>query len=276
MIDKLPAMYLFTNDYITGTRTLSLAERGIYIDLLCFSQNTHGKGLPNDVRELAKMVLPFELDAEKNEENMASLIKVLNAKFYIENNRYFNKRQHLEYVKGLELSNTRSQARKKAKENFDTVLSDQKQIIVDKDKNEDEDKVKETNTNILALETLWKGLSVKMRQRSSKPKSFSKFKALTEAKQKLVIETYPEYCSQQGEFSTALERFIENEKYNEVQTPQSRKEEEKKNELHILKTRWEMSKKLGRPIFNMSQQDFDRAEVMFGKEKEEKTEKAET
>ena len=122
MIDKLPAMYLFTNDYITGTRTLSLAERGIYIDLLCFSQGSHGKGLPNDVRELAKMVLPFELDAEKNEENMASLIKVLNAKFYIENNRYFNKRQHLEYVKGLELSNTRSQSRKKAKENFDTVL----------------------------------------------------------------------------------------------------------------------------------------------------------
>ena len=28
-----------------------------------------------------------------------------------------------------------------------------------------------------------------------------------------------------------------------------------------------MSKKLGRPIFNFSQQDFDRAEVMFGKEK---------
>ena len=274
MIDKLPAMYLFTNDYITGTRTLSLAERGIYIDLLCFSQNTHGKGLPNDVRELAKMVLPFELDAEKNEENMASLIKVLNAKFYIENNRYFNKRQHLEYVKGLELSNTRSQSRKKAKENFDTVLSEQNTNNVDGDG--DKVKDKETNTNILALETLWKGLSVKMRQRSSKPKSFSKFKALTEAKQKLIIETYPEYCSQQGEYSVALERFIDNEKYNEVQTSQSRKEEEEQNELHMLKTRWEMSKKLGRPIFSMSQQDFDKAEVMFGKEKEEKTEKAET
>ena len=274
MIDKLPAMYLFTNDYITGTRTLSLAERGIYIDLLCFSQNTHGKGLPNDVRELAKMVLPFELDTDKNEENMASLIKVLNAKFYLENNRYFNKRQHLEYVKGLELSNTRSQSRKKAKENFDTVLSEQNTNNVDGDG--DKVKDKETNTNILALETLWKGLSVKMRQRSSKPKSFSKFKALTEAKQKLIIETYPEYCSQQGEYSVALERFIDNEKYNEVQTSQSRKEEEEQNELHMLKTRWEMSKKLGRPIFSMSQQDFDKAEVMFGKEKEEKTEKAET
>ena len=65
MIDKLPAMYLFTNDYITGTRTLSLAERGIYIDLLCFSQNNHGKGLPNNLQELAKMVLPFELNPEK-------------------------------------------------------------------------------------------------------------------------------------------------------------------------------------------------------------------
>ena len=174
MIDKLPAMYLFTNDYITGTRTLSLAERGIYIDLLCFSQNNHGKGLPNNLQELAKMVLPFELNPEKNEENMASLIKVLNTKFYLENNRYFNRRQHLEYVKGLELSNTRSQARKKKKVVND--LSDQKENNVDKDKDKNKDDL------ILALEQMWKSLSVKMRQRSSKPKSFSKFKALTEQK----------------------------------------------------------------------------------------------
>ncbi len=263
MIDKLPAMYLFTNDYITGTRTLSLAERGIYIDLLCFSQNSHGKGLPNDIRELAKMVLPFELSPEKNEENMTSLVKVLNTKFYIENNRYFNKRQHLEYVKGLELSNTRSQARKKTKEKFDTVLSNQKAINVDKDKNKDKN-----NNNILALEQVWSSLSVKMRQRSSKPKSFSKFKALTEEKQKLVIQTYPEYCSQNGEYSVALERFIDNEKYNEVQTRESRKEEDEKHELHMLKTRYEMSVRIGRPVFNMSQQDFDKAEKLFGKEKE--------
>ncbi len=260
MIDKLPAMYLFTNDYITGTRTLSLAERGIYIDLLCFSQNNHGKGLPNNLQELAKMVLPFELNPEKNEENMASLIKVLNTKFYLENNRYFNRRQHLEYVKGLELSNTRSQARKKKKVVND--LSDQKENNVDKDKDKNKDDL------ILALEQMWKSLSVKMRQRSSKPKSFSKFKALTEQKQKLVIETYPEYCSQNGEYSVALERFIDNEKYNEVQTPETKKEQEKKSELHLLKTRYDMSVKLGRPIFSMSQQDFDKAEKLFGKEKE--------
>lgn len=260
MIDKLPAMYLFTNDYITGTRTLSLAERGIYIDLLCFSQNNHGKGLPNDIKELAKMVLPFELSPEKNEENMTSLVKVLNTKFYLENNRYFNRRQHLEYVKGLELSNTRSQARKKKKVVND--LSDQKENNVDKDKDKNKDDL------ILALEQMWKSLSVKMRQRSSKPKSFSKFKALTEQKRKLVIETYPEYCSQNGEYSVALERFIENEKYNEVQTPELKKEQEKKSELHLLKTRYDMSVKLGRPIFSMSQQDFDKAEKLFGKEKE--------
>ena len=227
MIDKLPAMYLFTNDYITGTRTLSLAERGIYIDLLCFSQNNHGKGLPNNLQELAKMVLPFELNPEKNEENMASLIKVLNTKFYLENNRYFNRRQHLEYVKGLELSNTRSQARKKKKVVND--LSDQKENNVDKDKDKNKDDL------ILALEQMWKSLSVKMRQRSSKPKSFSKFKALTEQKQKLVIETYPEYCSQNGEYSVALERFIDNEKYNEVQTPETKKEQEKKRERKIAR-----------------------------------------
>ena len=212
MIDKLPAMYLFTNDYITGTRTLSLTERGIYIDLLCFSQSSHGKGLSTDVKELAKMVLPFELDVNKNEEHMASLIKVLNTKFYIEDNKYFNKRQHLEYVKGLELSNTRSESRKKSKKKFDTVLSKQNTKYVDKDKDKDIDK--ETNSNILALEELWKSLSVKMRQRSSKPKSFLKFKALTEVNQGLVIQSYPIYVSLNGEYSVALERFIDNEKSN--------------------------------------------------------------
>ena len=262
MIDKLPAMYLFTNDYITGTRTLSLTERGIYIDLLCFSQSSHGKGLSTDVKELAKMVLPFELDVNKNEEHMASLIKVLNTKFYIEDNKYFNKRQHLEYVKGLELSNTRSESRKKSKKKFDTVLSKQNTYKVDKDIDIDIDK--ETNSNILALEELWKSLSVKMRQRSSKPKSFLKFKALTEVNQGLVIQSYPIYVSLNGEYSVALERFIDNEKYLEVDSYEKTRNEEEDSKNIILKSKWEASKKYGKLLHNLTQNQFDEMQELYG------------
>ena len=89
-----------------------------------------------------------------------------------------------------------------------------------------------------------------------------------------MIQTYPEYITENGEFAVALERFISNEKYNEVQTYESKKEDEEKHELHMLKTRWQMSKRLGRPIMNFSKQDFEKAEKIFGKEKE-KAEKIE-
>ena len=123
MIDKLPAMYFFPNDYIASTRSFTMAQRGIYTDLLFFSHTMNGKGLPCDINELCKLIFQMTFDLEEIEQNRSDLIYVLEKKFYIENDRYFNKRQQLEFVKGIELSNKRSQARKKSKEKFDSVLS---------------------------------------------------------------------------------------------------------------------------------------------------------
>jgi len=108
-----------------------------------------------------------------------------------------------------------------------------------------------------------------MRQRSSKPKSFSKFKALTEENQKLVIETYPEYCSQNAEYSVALERFISEEKFYEVQTPQSRKDEDEQTRLYILKSKYEASVKHKKLMFNLTQNQFDEAKKLWGEIGEE-------
>ena len=139
MIEKLPAMYFFPNDYISSTRTFTMAQRGIYTDLLFFSHTMNGKGLPCDIDELCRMIFPMTFSLEEVEQLRADLTFVLEKKFYIENDRYFNKRQQIEFVKGLELSNKRSQARKKSKEKFDSVLSDQKGLRVDKDEDKDED-----------------------------------------------------------------------------------------------------------------------------------------
>ena len=119
MIDKLPAMYFFPADYISGTRTLTMQQRGIYCDLLFFSHTYNGKGLPNNIDELCRMIFPMTFNQEEIEKLRSDLTLVLEQKFFVENDRYFNKRQQIEFVRGLELSNKRSEARKKKK--FDNL-----------------------------------------------------------------------------------------------------------------------------------------------------------
>jgi len=119
---------------------------------------------------------------------------------------------------------------------------------------------------------MWKEISAKIRTRSSKPKSLERFLKLSIEDQEKVLKTYPVYHEQQGDYTKSLESWIYNQMYNEIDTPKTKeeiKEEKEKHELYMLKTRWEMSKRIGRPVQNMSQTEFDRAEEIFGKEKKE-------
>jgi uncharacterized protein YdaU (DUF1376 family) len=52
---QLPYMLLYVNDYIAGTRSMTLAERGAYWDLILFSW-ARGGPLPNDRKQLAKLL----------------------------------------------------------------------------------------------------------------------------------------------------------------------------------------------------------------------------
>ena len=264
---KMVAMHFFVADWISGTRDLTCQQRGIYIDLLAFSQSLNGKGLNSNLDDLCRLVLPYEPDQDKSEQLRTDLIYVINNKFKNIEGRFYNIRQHQELIKSKELSEARSLARTKSKtKKVDTVLLEQLPNESYKDKYEYKDI---NTTNIIELEKLWKSLSVKMRQRSSKPKSFSKFKALTAENQKLVIETYPEYCSQNAEYSVALERFISEEKFYEVQTPQSRKDEDEQTRLYILKSKYEASVKHKKLMFNLTQNQFDEAKKLWGEIGEE-------
>ena len=249
---KMKAMWFFCDDWIADTRGMTPQQRGIYIDLLAYS---HGKGLPNHIEELCRMVIPYTPDLEKLEELKADLIKVIQDKYDLVDNKYVNLRQQEEYEKGLELSNKRSEARKKK---FDTDLIEQKPINLDGDGDGDID-----NNNIIELEKIWKSLSTKLRQRSSKPKTIERFLKLKQEDQDKVLRTYPIYVSSQGEYACAFERFITNQKFNEVELPPT-KEETQDFEKKIRKSRWELAMKQGSPLYNMSHNEYENLKEEFG------------
>ena len=254
---KMKAMWFFCDDWIADTRGMTPQQRGIYIDLLSYS---HGKGLPNDIDELCRMVIPYTPDLEKMEELRTDVIKIIKDKYVLVENKYVNLKQQEEFEKGLELSTKRSEARKKR---FDTVLLEQTPNNVDRDRDRDNKDNIDININIPELEKIWKSLSAKLRQRSSKPKTFERFAKLTPEEQKKVLETYPIYVQEHGEYSTAFERFITNKKFDEVEPPPS-KEQLQDSEKQIRKSRWQLAMKQGSPLYNMSINEFRELKEEFG------------
>jgi len=261
---KMVAMHFFVADWISGTRDLSCQQRGIYIDLLAFSQSLNGKGLNSNLDDLCRLVLPYEPNQDKAEQLRADLIYVINSKFKNIEGRFFNIRQHQEFIKSKELSEVRSQARNKTKlKKVDTVLLQQKSDKPYKDK----DKYKDKYTD--SFNTMWSEISSKIRTRSSKPKSLERFNKLSDEDKEKVIKTYPIYHEQQGEFTKSLESWILNQMFNEIDMPLT-KDEQDDADKKIRKSRYELAVKQGGPLYSMSITEFNELKVEFGQEEEEK------
>jgi len=184
-----------------------MAQRGIYTDLLFFSHTMNGKGLPCDINELCRMIFPMTFDPEEIEQLRADLTFVLEKKFFVEKDRYFNKRQQIEFVKGLELSNKRSIARKKSKEKFDSVLSNQNTLSVDKDKDTDKD----VNSIFIYI---WENIKVR---RGSKKLAFEKFKKIKDVDPELIITKFNKLCDQASDdkYIPHLATWLNQERYND-------------------------------------------------------------
>lgn len=216
-------MWFFCDDWIADTRGMTPQQRGIFIDLLCYS---HGKGLPNDIDELCRMVINYVPDLAKMEELRGDLIKVIKDKYTLIDNKYVNLRQKEEFDKGLELSTKRSKARKK---NFDSVLLQQNPNNVDGDGDIDRDididnniyninkKKRSTPSYSDDFEELWTTLSTENKTRSSKPNSFKAYQSLPKEDKHLVRKNWKDYQSEQakenGNFAKALERYIKAETF---------------------------------------------------------------
>ena len=219
----MKAMWFFCDDWIADTRGMTPQQRGIFIDLLCYS---HGKGLPNDIDELCRMVINYVPDLAKMEELRGDLIKVIKDKYTLIDNKYVNLRQKEEFDKGLELSTKRSKARKK---NFDSVLLQQNPNNVDGDGDIDRDididnniyninkKKRSTPSYSDDFEELWTTLSTENKTRSSKPNSFKAYQSLPKEDKHLVRKNWKDYQSEQakenGNFAKALERYIKAETF---------------------------------------------------------------
>ena len=98
------------------------------------------------------MVLPYTADLEQAEKDRADLVSVINKKFEEKEGRFFNNRQHEEFLKGLELSRSRSKAGKQSA--FVKGLLQQNANKEDKDK--DNDKDYSINKRIKFFEEFWK------------------------------------------------------------------------------------------------------------------------
>lgn len=190
---KMVGMYVFVADWISGTRHLTLQQRGIYWDLLAFSQTFNGRGLPNDINELCRLILPFEPNIEKAEELRSDLINVINSKFQLVDNRFYNERQHKEFLKSKELSITRSRARKSKK--FDTVLLEQNANNTYKYNYKDNNKYI-TNINIEEIfnDNVWSRLKYR---KGSKQKAFEKYlKIKDNVDDDVLVQKYNNLCEQ--------------------------------------------------------------------------------
>jgi len=244
-------------EMMLATQRLNFTQRGIFWtiqDHLWFE--IHEGGLAEDyIRDICK-------DADEQDVN-----KVLSLFFKRDGELFYSKHLRNQYEDIIKKSESarKGWSLKKAER-------EQKQSTSDADEEQNDKTCKvfsnsNSNSNSLIntmFDEFWKSLVVNIRQRSSKPKSLSKFKKLNEDTQKLIIKTYPEYCTQQGQYAVALERYIENEKYNEVQTPELKMQSEEVGKTQIRRSRWQMAMKQGRPLFNMSSGEFDQLKEEFG------------
>ena len=262
---KMVAMHFFVADWISGTRDLSCQQRGIYIDLLAFAQSLQGKGLNSNLDDLCRLVLPYEPNQDKAEQLRADLIYVINSKFKNIEGRFYNIRQHQEFIKSKELSEARSLARAKSKtKKVDSLLLEQTDDFLYKDKYKNKyDKYTDS------FNTMWSEISSKIRTRSSKPKSLERFNKLSDEDKEKVIKTYPIYHEQQGEFTKSLESWILNQMFNEIDMPLT-KDEQDDADKKIRKSRYELAVKQGGPLYSMSITEFNELKVEFGQEEEEK------
>jgi uncharacterized protein YdaU (DUF1376 family) len=258
---KMVAMHFFVADWISGTRDLSCQQRGIYIDLLAFSQSKNGKGLNSNLDDLCRLVLPYEPNQDKAEQLRADLIYVINSKFKNIEGRFFNIRQHQEFIKSKELSEARSLARSKVKtKKVDAVLLQQPDDFSYKGKDKH---------YINSFNTMWSNISAKIRIRSSKPKSLERFNKLSDEDKEKVIKTYPIYHEQQGEFTKSLESWILNQMFNEIDMPLT-KDQQDDADKKIRKSRYELAVKQGGPLYSMSITEYNKLKEEFGQEEEEK------
>ena len=244
-MSKLPKMYIYTDTFLADTQDLSDTEFGCYCRLLMFHWGKNCQGLPSDLQKLKRIT-------HSTEETLKS---VLDEFFYLENDRYFNKKQQKEFIEAIEYANKQSENGRKGAEmrwgysdpngdpisdangdpngetittntntNTNTISNNNNIYPLSEDKNNSSfingsagNKKQRTLTKYSDdFEELWKTLSIENKVRSSKPNSFKSYKSLVKEDQELVLKNWPRYQSEQAKGNGNFAKALERYIRNET------------------------------------------------------------
>ena len=142
--DNIPAIYMYAESWIAGTRDLHPLQRGIYWDLIVFAQTYGAKGLPYDIVKLQRLVLLCNPDdLEDWERQKKDLYYVLQKKWEVRKNEdgvdaYFNERQQKEY----EIARNKKDQVLKANEKYNKKRTNNNDVVttsLDSDSDSDSD-----------------------------------------------------------------------------------------------------------------------------------------
>ena len=239
-MSKLPKMYIYTDTFLADTQDLSDTEFGCYCRLLMFHWGKNCQGLPNDLNKLKRIT-------HSSDETIKT---ILDEFFYLDNDKYFNKKQQKEFMEAMEYANKQSLNGRKGAEmrwgygdpngdanggaygdaNGETIATNTNTnnnniYPLSEDENNSSfingsaaNKKQRTLTKYSdEFEELWKVLSTENKVRSSKPNSFKLYKALEKEDKELVLKNWPTYQTESikdnGNYAKALERYIKHETF---------------------------------------------------------------
>ena len=169
--DNIPAIYMYAESWIAGTRDLHPLQRGIYWDLIVFAQTYGAKGLPYDIVKLQRLVLLCNPDdLEDWERQKKDLYYVLQKKWEVRKNdqgedAYFNNRHWKEY----EIARKKKDSVIKANDKYNKKRTKSNDIVtISSDSDSDNDNDKNIFNNI------WEKLTYKKGSKQVAQASFKK------------------------------------------------------------------------------------------------------
>ena len=206
--EKMEAIWLWKDKWLTGTRDLTPAQKGHYIDMICHSD---GKGLPEDARDIYQLVLPFTDNPEEIEQYKKDVHVVISKKYEFdeEKGRYFQEFQETEHSKGVDLKVKRRNARL-GTNNKKNILSEQEGVQKDHKLDIDIDIDLDNIFN-----NIWNQLSNKRGSKQSANASWVKH--AQDQKPEFLIEKYNALCSQTDDpqFIPHFSTWINQERWDE-------------------------------------------------------------
>jgi len=288
---RLPKMYIYADTFLADTQHLSDTEMGCYCRLLFFNWKKNCTGLPNDMERLIRIT-----HSEKE-----IILTILDEFFYIEDNKYHNKKLLEEFNQAMDFQEKQSANGRKGAlarwnngeanssangdpnsdangesitTNTNTITNtnnnkyiyplsedDSKSVV----SNSGSSKKQSTSTAYTDdFEKLWKSLSKENKIRSSKPSAFKIYSNLSAEDKELVKKHWTVYQEQQSRENGNFAKALE--RYLRHQTFKLAEEPEEKFDPEANdEGNWKLAKKMGKWWISADSEMIKRCEKKFGK-----------